>query len=70
MDIGPRRDLVGDLAKAVKNATSPHTQQKMHFGLYHSLMEWFNPRFKEERKNNYTTGNYFAKYQVSNSFCR
>lgn len=64
MDIGPRRDLVGDLAKAVKSATSQHTQQKLHFGLYHSLFEWYNPLFREDFDNNFTTNN-FAKQQVN-----
>lgn len=64
MDIGPRRDLVGDLAKAVKSATSQHTQQKLHFGLYHSLFEWYNPLFRDDFDNNFTTNN-FAKQQVN-----
>jgi alpha-L-fucosidase len=33
MDIGPRRDLMGDLATSVRN-------QGMKFGMYYSLMEW------------------------------
>ena len=37
MDVGPKRDLVGDLAAAVRNETS------LKFGLYHSWFEWFNP---------------------------
>jgi alpha-L-fucosidase len=64
MDVGPRRDLVGDLAKAVKNTTSDFTQQKLHFGLYHSLFEWYNPMYREDLANNCTT-NHFAKYKVS-----
>ncbi|CAB9504490.1 Tissue alpha-L-fucosidase [Seminavis robusta] len=63
MDVGPRRDLVGDLAKAVKNTTSAHTNQKLHFGLYHSLFEWFNPLYIEDMKNNFTTHN-FAKHKL------
>ncbi len=64
MDIGPRRDLVGDLAKAVKATTSDHTQQKLHFGLYHSLFEWYNPLFRDDFDNNFTTNN-FPNQQVS-----
>ena len=64
MDVGPRRDLVGDLAKAVKNTTSDFTQQKLHFGLYHSLFEWYNPMYREDADNNFTT-NHFAKDKVS-----
>jgi len=39
MDVGPHRDLVGELADAIKNHTS------LHFGLYHSLFEWFHPKY-------------------------
>jgi len=36
VDIGPHRDLCGDLSKAVKN-------KGIHMGFYYSLYEWFNP---------------------------
>ncbi|CAK8697404.1 alpha-L-fucosidase-like [Clavelina lepadiformis] len=49
MDVGPNRDLVGDLAKAIRNRTS------IRFGLYHSLYEWFNPLYLKDKKNMYTT---------------
>ncbi len=39
MDIGPHRDLCGDLTKAVKNAG-------LHMGFYYSLYEWYNPLYK------------------------
>jgi alpha-L-fucosidase len=55
MDIGPRRDLVGELAAAIRNVTSPHTKRQIKFGLYHSLYEWFNPLYLQDKKNNYTT---------------
>ena len=38
-DIGPHRDLAGDLSSAVKNAG-------LHMGFYYSLFEWFNPQYK------------------------
>ncbi|KAK1880424.1 Tissue alpha-L-fucosidase [Dissostichus eleginoides] len=38
MDVGPHRDRVGDLAAAVRN-------RSLHFGLYHSLYEWYNPLY-------------------------
>lgn len=41
MDIGPHRDLVGDLCKAVK-------ADGLHFGLYYSLYEWFNPLYHSD----------------------
>jgi len=49
MDVGPHRDLVGELADAIKNHTS------LHFGLYHSLFEWFHPKYIQDKKNNFTT---------------
>jgi alpha-L-fucosidase len=39
VDIGPHRDLVGDLSTAVK-------AKGLHMGLYYSLYEWFNPLYK------------------------
>ncbi|XP_017773781.1 PREDICTED: alpha-L-fucosidase [Nicrophorus vespilloides] len=47
MDIGPKRDLVGDLSNAVR-------KQGMRFGLYHSLYEWFNPMYVDDRRSNFT----------------
>jgi alpha-L-fucosidase len=58
MDVGPRKDLVGDLAQAVRKVSSPHTNQTLKFGLYHSLYEWFNPMWLQDRHNNYTTQNF------------
>jgi len=40
MDVGPHRDLAGDLSKSVKNAG-------LHMGFYYSLYEWFNPTYRE-----------------------
>lgn len=39
VDIGPHRDLAGDLTKAVK-------EKGLHMGFYYSLYEWFNPLYK------------------------
>ena len=41
--------FVGDFAKAVRNGSG------LHFGLYHSLYEWFHPLYKEDKLNNFTT---------------
>jgi alpha-L-fucosidase len=55
MDVGPRRDILGDLSVAVKKAMSPHTQQPLKFGVYHSLYEWFNPMYLQDKRSNFTT---------------
>ncbi|WP_167615738.1 alpha-L-fucosidase [Maribellus sediminis] len=39
VDIGPHRDLCGDLSTAVKDAG-------LHMGFYYSLYEWYNPLYK------------------------
>jgi alpha-L-fucosidase len=39
VDIGPHRDICGDLTKAVKDAG-------LHMGFYYSLYEWYNPTYK------------------------
>ncbi|XP_060067438.1 alpha-L-fucosidase-like [Ylistrum balloti] len=48
-DVGPRRDLVAELATAVKK------KKDMHFGVYHSLFEFFNPLYIADKNNNYKT---------------
>lgn len=40
-DVGPHRDLAGDLTKAVKD-------KGLHMGFYYSLYEWFNPLYKTD----------------------
>ncbi|XP_076459391.1 alpha-L-fucosidase-like [Babylonia areolata] len=53
-DVGPNRDLVGDLASAIRKTTD------MHFGVYHSLFEWFHPLYMQDKANNYTTQKFVA----------
>uniref|UniRef100_A0A1I7TZM1 alpha-L-fucosidase n=1 Tax=Caenorhabditis tropicalis TaxID=1561998 RepID=A0A1I7TZM1_9PELO len=47
MDIGPKRDIVGELRNAFK-------QTDVHFGLYFSQFEWFHPLFLDDGKYNTT----------------
>jgi len=48
VDTGPNRDLVGDLAKAIRNRTD------IRFGVYHSLFEFFNPIWLADKASNFT----------------
>jgi alpha-L-fucosidase len=41
VDIGPHRDLCGDLTTAVK-------KKGLHMGFYYSLYEWYNPIYKTD----------------------
>ncbi|XP_054157804.1 tissue alpha-L-fucosidase-like [Oppia nitens] len=47
-DVGPNRDLVGELSKSVKTAG-------LKFGTYHSLIEWFHPLYKQDVQSGYKT---------------
>ncbi len=40
-DVGPKRDLIGDLFKEVRKTS-------VHAGMYYSLYEWFNPLWKKD----------------------
>ncbi|XP_067862586.1 tissue alpha-L-fucosidase-like [Heptranchias perlo] len=48
IDTGPHRDLVGDLAAAVR-------KRNLYYGVYHSLFEWFNPLYLYDKQNHYKT---------------
>ena len=50
-DVGPHRDIVGELANATREAG-------LHFGLYHSLFEWYNPLYDADRSSNWSTNNF------------
>ncbi|CAF0776283.1 unnamed protein product [Didymodactylos carnosus] len=52
MDVGPHRDLLGDLARSIRNRTD------LKFGLYHSFFEWFNPLYNEDAKNQFQTSKF------------
>lgn len=41
VDVGPHRDLCGDLSAAVK-------AKGLHMGFYYSLYEWFNPVYRSD----------------------
>lgn len=54
-DVGPRRDLVGDLARAVRKKGS------VRFGLYHSLYEWFNPLYLADKEAGFERNDFVAR---------
>lgn len=49
-EVGPKRDLIGDFAAAIRKNNSG-----VKFGVYHSLFEWFNPIHLADAAKNYTT---------------
>nr|XP_012606062.1 tissue alpha-L-fucosidase [Microcebus murinus] len=52
-DVGPHRDLVGELGTALRN-------RSIRYGLYHSLFEWFHPLYLLDKKNGFKT-QYFVR---------
>lgn len=51
VDVGPHRDLVGELTNAVRGAG-------LQMGLYNSLLEWFHPLYLQDKANNFGTRNF------------
>ncbi|XP_014210493.1 alpha-L-fucosidase [Copidosoma floridanum] len=49
VDVGPHRDLIGELSSAIRRNTN------LKFGVYHSLYEWFNPMYLHDKMNNFNT---------------
>ncbi|GLH10814.1 Putative alpha-L-fucosidase [Gryllus bimaculatus] len=49
MDVGPHRDIVGELARSIRSRT------KLKFGVYYSLIESFNPLYLQDKNNNFST---------------
>lgn len=55
MDVGPHRDIVGELARSIRNQTD------IRFGLYYSLFEWYNPMYLDDRRNNHETDDFVQR---------
>ncbi|XP_049458233.1 tissue alpha-L-fucosidase-like isoform X2 [Epinephelus fuscoguttatus] len=53
MDVGPHRDLVGELAAAVR-------KRSLRLGLYHSLYEWYHPLFLLDQALGFKTQNFVS----------
>jgi alpha-L-fucosidase len=52
MDVGPHRDILGELADAVRSTSD------LRFGLYHSLYEWFNPLWTSDKNSSFATNDF------------
>ena len=48
-EIGPKRDVIGELAGAFKSYPT------VKFGLYHSLFEWYNPMYLADKAAKWAT---------------
>ncbi|KAK8788168.1 hypothetical protein V5799_022055 [Amblyomma americanum] len=46
-DVGPHRDLVGDLADAVRRKGG------LRFGVYHSMMDWYHPLYLADKASGF-----------------
>ncbi|GAB6028010.1 hypothetical protein CHUAL_002237 [Chamberlinius hualienensis] len=56
-DVGPVMDLVGALADSVRNRTN------LHFGLYHSLFEWYHPLYLQDKASGFVNRT-FPEYKT------
>jgi len=50
--------FVGDLAGAIRRRTD------IHFGLYHSLFEWFNPLYLADKAAGFKTQKFVEVYHA------
>lgn len=58
--VGPNCDLVGELARAVRD-------EGLRFGTYHSLFEWFNPLWLADKNASFQT-NDFVRFKMRPEF--
>lgn len=54
VDVGPHRDLIGELSTATKD-------MGLTFGVYHSLFEWYNPIYLADKASNWNTTTFVEK---------
>jgi len=60
MDIGPKRDLVGELTKAVRN-------EGLKMGLYYSIIEWESSWTHRTESGYYLPDSIVKKYKISDA---
>lgn len=58
MDLGPRRDIVDELRQAILKVGG------VHFGLYFSQYEWFNPLYLKDKDNEFKTQEYVQSTSI------
>ncbi|XP_049960854.1 alpha-L-fucosidase-like [Schistocerca serialis cubense] len=58
MDVGPHRDLLGDLATAIRKKGG------MVFGVYHSLFEWYNPLYLKDKSSGFKTQDFVKQKTI------
>ncbi|RXN22288.1 tissue alpha-L-fucosidase-like protein [Labeo rohita] len=54
VDTGPHRDLVADFGTAIR-------KRSLHYGLYSSLYEWFNPLYLTDKQAGFKTQEFVEK---------
>lgn len=63
VDVGPHRDIIDELSTSIRQNTD------LKFGLYYSLMEWFNPMYLNDKRSKFKE-TVFVKNKVSVKFGR
>lgn len=68
MDVGSNRDILGELVDAVRQNSD------IHFGIYHSLFEWFNPLYLNDKASGFKTQTFVQRktmpelYEIVNRY--
>ncbi|XP_071447330.1 alpha-L-fucosidase [Hetaerina americana] len=57
MDVGPNRDLLGELANKVREAG-------LKFGTYYSLFEWYNPIYLKDKSTGFATNEFVRNKMI------
>ncbi|KAI8745452.1 alpha-L-fucosidase [Biomphalaria glabrata] len=66
--VGPNRDIVGELMNATRQTSN------LHFGLYHSLFEWFHPLYLADKATGFKTQDFVNQktlpelYEIVNTY--